>query len=110
MNNLFKYAKNKSFRFELQALFSEQDNGSWAAAVTEFGFAPAWNFYLSDLYNYGVLDTHYPNIGGSYTKNGTRFSLGYGRQRAGLICIGGVCRFVPAATGFSATLTKTFNN
>lgn len=110
MNNLFKYARNKSFRFELQALFSRQDNGSWAAAVTEFGFAPAWNFYLSDLYNYGVLDTHYPNIGGSYTKNGARFSLGYGRQRAGLICVGGVCRFVPAATGFTATLTKTFNN
>lgn len=110
MNNLLKYSKNKSFRFEIQALFSRQDNGSWVAAVTEFGFAPAWNFYLSDLYNYGILDTHYPNAGGSYTKNGARFSLGYGRQRAGLICIGGVCRFVPAATGFTATLTKTFNN
>lgn len=110
LNALYKYSKRNSFRFELQNLFTQQDNGNWFAAVTEFGFAPQWNFFLSDLYNYGVTDTHYPTIGGSYTKSGSRFAISYGRQRAGLFCVGGVCRFVPAATGITATLTTTFNN
>ncbi|MEO7394810.1 MAG: DUF6029 family protein, partial [Chitinophagaceae bacterium] len=110
LNALYKYNKKNSFRFELQNLFTLQDNGNWFAAVTEFGFAPKWNFFLSDLYNYGITDTHYPTIGSSYTKSGSRFSISYGRQRAGLFCVGGVCRFVPAATGITATLTTTFNN
>ena len=109
VNATYKYAKTKSFRFELQHLSTEQDNGNWAAVVTEFSFAPKWIFYLSDLYNYGKTDLHYPVIGGSYSKSGTRFGLSYGRQRAGLFCVGGVCRFVPAASGFTATLTTTFN-
>ncbi len=110
LNTLYTYAKNRSFRFELQNLFTKQDKGNWAAAVAEFGFAPSFNFYVNDLYNYGTENVHYMGVGGSYTKNGSRFALGYGRQRAGLICVGGVCRFVPAATGFTATFTKTFNN
>ena len=110
VNVLYKYRKQKSFRFELQHLFSKQDNGNWVAAVTEFGFAPSWSFFLSDLYNYSVTNIHYPTLGGSYSKNGSRFSLSYGRQRAGLFCVGGICRFVPAATAITATLTTTFNN
>jgi hypothetical protein len=57
-----------------------------------------------------VTDVHYYNFGTSYTQNATRFSLGYGRQRAGLFCVGGVCRFVPASYGFTATLTTSFAN
>jgi hypothetical protein len=109
LNALLKYSKKKAFRFELQHLATKQDKGNWAALLTEFSFAPKWTFYLSDLYNYGKTDTHYATIGGSYTKGGSRFGLSYGRQRAGLFCVGGVCRFVPAATGFTATLTTTFN-
>lgn len=109
-NTIFKYAKKKSLRFQLEHLSTQEDNGNWAAAVAELGFAPNWTFYLSDLYNYGVTDLHYPIVGGSYTSGGTRFSLSYGRQRAGLLCVGGVCRFVPAASGITATLTTTFNN
>lgn len=110
INALYKYAPGKSVRVELQHLYTAQDKKSWAAAVTEFSFAPMWSVYASDLYNYGVTDVHYYNLGGSVMKNGTRFSLGYGRQRAGLLCIGGVCRYVPAASGFTAALTVTFNN
>lgn len=110
LNALYKYSKRNSFRFELQNLFTKQDNGNWFAAVTEFGFAPKWNVFVSDLYNYGETNTHYPTIGGSYTKAGSRFAMSYGRQRAGLFCVGGICRFVPAATGITATLTTTFNN
>ena len=108
LDALIKYAKKKAIRFELQHLATKQDKGNWAAVLTEFSFAPKWTFYCSDLYNYGKTDTHYATIGGSFTKNGTRFGLSYGRQRAGLFCVGGVCRFVPAATGVTATLTTTF--
>jgi hypothetical protein len=34
--------------------------------------------------------------------------MNYGRQRGGLICIGGVCRFVPENTGLTANLTVNF--
>lgn len=109
LNTLIRYARTKTFRLELQHLSTDEDRGNWAAAVTEFSFAPNWNFFLSDLYNYDVTDIHYPTIGGSYTRGGTRFGLSYGRQRAGLLCVGGVCRYVPASTGLTATLTTTFN-
>lgn len=109
-NILYKYAPKKSVRVELQHLYTAEDKGNWAAAVTEFTFAPMWSVYLSDLYNYGKTDVHYYNFGGSVVKDAARFSLAYGRQRAGLFCVGGVCRFVPAASGFTAALTVTFNN
>ena len=110
LNALFRVAKRKAIRIELQHLATRQDKGNWAAMVTEFSFAPKWVFYISDLYNYGLTNIHYPVAGGSYTRGGTRFGLSYGRQRAGLFCAGGVCRYVPAATGITATLTTTFNN
>ena len=110
LNTIFKYANKRALRFELQHLATKEDKGNWAAALTEFTFAPKWSFYVSDLYNYGKTDTHYYNFGGNYTQDGTRFGLSYGRQRAGLFCVGGVCRYVPAATGFTATLATTFNN
>lgn len=109
-NILYKYSPKRSARLELQHLYTAEDRGNWAAAVTEWTFAPMWSVYLSDLYNYGETDTHYYNAGGSVMKDGTRFSLAYGRQRAGLFCVGGVCRYVPSASGFTATLTVTFNN
>lgn len=109
-NILYKYAPRKSVRLELQHLYTAEDKGNWAAAVNEWTFAPKWSVYVSDLYNYGKTDTHYYNVGGSVMSNATRFSLAYGRQRAGLFCVGGVCRYVPAASGLTATLTVTFNN
>ena len=51
---------------------------------------------------------NYYNLGGSYTKGAQRFSLNYGRQRGGLICIGGVCRFVPESTGLTANIVLSF--
>ena len=107
---LYKWAPSKSVRFKLEHLATEQDNGNWASALTELSLRSPWAFFASDLYNYGVTKIHYYNFGASYTKNATRFSLGYGRQRAGLFCVGGVCRFVPASYGFTATLTTSFAN
>lgn len=107
---LYKWAPKKSVRFKLEHLSTKQDNGNWASALTEFSFSSPWAFFASDLYNYDVTKVHYYNVGASYTQNATRFSLGFGRQRAGLFCVGGVCRFVPASYGFTATLTTSFAN
>lgn len=107
-NSTYQFAPQKALRFELQHLFTKNDRGNWAAAVTELSFAPKWIFFLSDLYNYDVTDIHYPTIGGVYTKGGTRLGVTYGRQRAGLFCVGGVCRSVPATSGATVTLSTRF--
>jgi len=62
------------------------------------------------MYNYGNDDkkVHYFNVGTTYTKSSTRMSLSYGRQRGGLLCVGGVCRYVPPSKGITATLSLTF--
>ena len=110
LNTLFKFSNQKSLRVKLEHLDTKQDMGSWASAIAEFSFNSPFAFYLSDLYNYGSTKNHFYNVGASVTKNATRFSLGFGKQRPGLFCVGGVCRFVPAAYGFTATLTTSFGN
>jgi hypothetical protein len=64
------------------------------------------------MYNYGndieSQQTHYYNLGGTFRKGATRVSLNYGRQRGGLVCVGGVCRFVPESTGISLSLSTAF--
>ena len=65
-----------------------------------------------DQYNYGnpvegqKLHYIYGSLG--YIKDATRITLGYGRQRAGLFCVGGVCRFVPASNGLTLSFTHSF--
>jgi hypothetical protein len=108
LNTTYKYNKTKSLRFELQHLYTKKDMGNWAASLLEFNIAPKWSFFISDLYNYGKSNLHYPNIGGVFTKGAHRLGLSYGRQRAGMVCNGGVCRYVPASTGLTITLASTF--
>lgn len=107
---LYKFASKKSIRVKLENLSTEDDQGSWASALTEFSFSSPYAFFISDLYNYGKTNVHYYNFGASVTKKSTRFSLGFGKQRAGLFCVGGICRFVPASYGFTASLTTSFAN
>lgn len=105
----YKYSKNNSVRFELQHLSTKQDNKNWASALMELSFSPRWTAFILDMYNYGSeKKLHYYLVGGSYTRGPSRFILSYGRQRPGLLCVGGVCRLVPAASGLNATLFTTF--
>ncbi len=62
------------------------------------------------MYNYGndLRKIHYYNFGGSYSSGTTRVALNYGRQRGGLLCVGGVCRIVPESTGIGMTLNVSF--
>lgn len=103
------FTGGKSVRMVVQHLWSDQDRKDWVAGVLEYNFNSTLGLYIADSYNYGGEGKiHYYNAGGSYTKGRTRLGLNYGRQRGGLICVGGVCRFVPENTGLSANLTVTF--
>ena len=65
---------------------------------------------LQNMYNYGNNSNkiHYPNLSAGYTKGTNRFALGYGKQRQGINCVGGVCREVPKSNGISLSITSSF--
>jgi hypothetical protein len=110
MGAIYKITSKKSIRTKFEHLSTQQDKKNWVSGLAEVSLSSPYAFYCSDLYNYGDTKNHYYNIGASVTKNSTRFALGFGKQRAGLFCVGGVCRFVPASYGFSAMLTTSFSN
>ncbi len=102
----------KSIRMEGQHLWTKDDQKNWVGGTFEFNASRTLSFYATDIYNYGndIKDdqVHYYNFGGSFSKGATRVALNYGRQRGGLICVGGVCRFVPENTGLSLNLSTAF--
>lgn len=105
----YRLGGGKAVRFELQHLWTQQDRKNWAGSVIEYNFSPRLGVYVADSWNYGGEDEiHYYSVGGSYTKGRTRFALNYGRQRGGLICVGGVCRFVPENTGLTMNIAVNF--
>ena len=124
----YKFNKKHSMRFEAQYLASNDYEGDWVAATIEYNLAPKFSFYVSDMWNcekmqdglYGNyfmdLETyegdhyllHYYQVGASFTHNSFRAQLSYGRNRAGYVCSGGVCRFQPAYTGFNLAMTLSF--
>lgn len=108
----YKINKTNSVRFELQHLYTEQDKKNWAMALVEYSISPNWFFSVFDEYNYGNDDSgqriHYPNVMLGFTKGANRIALGYAKQREGLLCVGGVCRNVPASNGFSLSVTSSF--
>lgn len=104
----YKFNPKYALRAELQYLLSNDYEGDWVAALVEFTIAPHWNVYASEMYNNGVTDKHYYNAGVSWSRNKTRVQLSYGRNRAGYVCSGGVCRYSPAYTGLNLLLTTSF--
>lgn len=108
----YNFSYKTAIRLELQHLYTKEDKKNWAAGTLELSVAPTWSIFASDMYNYGnIIITeryHYYNFGGSFTKGTTRFSASYGRTRGGLLCIGGVCRYVPSSTGFTFTINTAF--
>jgi hypothetical protein len=106
----YRFSSKKSLRAEAQHLWTDDDRKNWIAGMFEMNFSNKVSLFVSDTYNYGneIKKIHYYNFGGSYTKNSTRITLNYGRQRGGLLCVGGVCRFVPESTGFGLSLHTSF--
>lgn len=117
---LWKFTPKQSLRLELQYLYSpfayrgeervidERNNGSWWAVQLEYNLAPRFSVFVSDMYNFEIEKVHYYSVGFSYTKARTRIAMTYGRNRAGYVCSGGVCRQMPGYTGVNLSLTTSF--
>ena len=112
-----KIDSKNSVRAELQYLYSNDYEGDWMAALVEYNMAPSLSIFVSDMYNHQRTETihnrnleklHYYSVGASYTFGRTRAQLSYGRNRAGMICSGGVCRYTPAYTGFNLLISTSF--
>jgi hypothetical protein len=119
----FTYSFNKThtLRIELQHMWSKNDstvasddkkNGNWFAFLAEHSIAPHLYFSIIDQWNYGNANkqyqVHYLKFLVTYIHQTTRISLGFGREAGGIVCLGGVCRFVPISYGFSLSVTTSF--
>lgn len=108
----YRFDNKQALKMEYQQLITKQDEGDWLQVLAEYTFAPKWYFTLADQYNYGNSDKdkklHYPTVSAGYTNGSNRLMISYGKQREGIICVGGVCRNVPASNGLTLTLTSTF--
>jgi hypothetical protein len=109
----YKINKKNTVRTELQHLLNKKDDGSWAMALVEYTVSPHWFFALIDQYNYenprnSLKEVHYVSTSIGYIQNATRIALSYGKQREGFLCVGGVCRQIPASNGFGVSITSTF--
>ena len=108
----YNFTETRSLRFEAEHMWADADKKDWAGATVEFNYNDRLSFYVWDIYNYGNdyadQQTHYYNMGGAYRFGATRIAANYGRQRGGLVCVGGVCRFVPESTGFTLAISTAF--
>jgi hypothetical protein len=108
----YKIKDKKSLQMELQHLLTRQDDGNWALLMFQYTIAPKWFFALADMYNYGneikEKQIHYYTASVGFIKNANRIALTYGKQREGILCVGGVCRNVPAANGVTLSIISSF--
>ncbi|MBP5644277.1 MAG: hypothetical protein J6X10_08655 [Bacteroidales bacterium] len=124
---IYKINRKHSIRMELQHMWDNvgpnetidiehsdyyKKRGNWFAFLLEYTIAPKWFVSVADKYNYGnpLADNrdHYVTGSFGYIKDQTRIAISGGRQSEGLICVGGVCRAVPASSGLSLTITTSF--
>jgi len=114
----YKINAKHAIRVEVQGLIVEKedgkikDKGNWATGLIEYSISPSWFFSFMNQYNYGnpisSKRVNYPIFTCGFIKESTRLTASYGRQRAGLFCVGGVCRFVPASNGLTLSFTQSF--
>ena len=82
--------------------------GDWIMGLVEYNFSSAFFVSVSEQYCYNDGIGNYYNISAGYTRKATRFQIGYGKQREGIVCVGGMCRQVPASNGLTFSLTTSF--
>ncbi len=125
----YKYKSTSAIRFETQGFFGKynygkyahdpngdvnitNNTGSWITELIEWTPSSKWFLIVADQYNYNNPDKakrvhyYYGSIG--YVTGPTRISVSYGRQRQGIFCAGGVCRFVPSSSGLSISISSSF--
>ncbi|MGV6862420.1 MAG: DUF6029 family protein [Putridiphycobacter sp.] len=108
----YKFNRKHSLRTEVQGLFTKRDRGNWVTLLLEYNISPKFFFSVIDQYNYGnhspTQRLHYLTGSAGYLFGSSRFIVSYGRQRAGIFCVGGVCRNVPATNGLTLTFVSSF--
>lgn len=111
-DNQYNFSGSKTIKIEAQHQWADAGFKNWVGGLIEYNFNTNWSIFNSNLYNYGNSDEakkiNYYTFGTSYSKNATRVQLSYGRQRGGLVCIGGVCRFVPESSGLTLNINYSF--
>ena len=108
----YKIKPKHSLRWEVQHMYAQRDFGSWLFLLLEYNLSPNWFFAVGNEWNYGNPDRgrrfHYPGVQAGFNAGGLRITLGYARQREGIVCVGGVCRVFPASNGLTASISATF--
>ena len=124
----YKINKKQSIRLELQGLWEKEvhkgyevdeslkdhykKRGDWLFALLEYSINPHWSFSIADKWNYGnpveEYRDHYFTGNVTYIHDATRVMLSAGRQSEGVVCVGGVCRVVPASSGVTLTVSTSF--
>lgn len=108
----WKVTPKHALRLEAQHLYTKDDKGSWVYGMLEYSITPHWFISVGDQYNYGNsnpdMRLHYYNVAGAYVWNTTRIALNFGKTQEGILCIGGVCRAVPASYGVGLSITTSF--
>lgn len=91
---------------------TKKTTNNWAQALLEYTIGSHWFVAVQDQFNYGNPDLskrfHYYYATAGFVKNANRITLGYGRQRDGIFCVGGVCRRVPSSNGITLSITSSF--
>lgn len=106
---LYKFNRKTSLRSELQHSWSDSNEKNHLYGSAELGLSPRWMIFVNDLFAYSSSNKiHYYNTGFSFSKGHFRTALSYGRNRAGLQCSGGICRYMPAYSGLTLSLSATF--
>jgi hypothetical protein len=113
----WRYKTGKAIRFEGQT-FQTKDTvnaygaKSWVTGLIEWTPSSNWFVVVADQLNYNNADetkrVHYYYGSLIYVSGPTRITLSYGRQRAGIFCAGGVCRFVPSANALTISVSTSF--
>lgn len=117
----YRFSNDFSLHSKIEHLWQTQDstlhepdneNGNWLSGLVETTF---WGSLLTSIaldWNYGnAFDDHqllFYTLNITYLMDASRFSLSYGRSPGGIICVGGICRTVPATNGFYLSLTSSF--
>jgi len=108
----YRLKGESTVRVELQALSTNDDHQDWGQVLVEYTINSHWFVAALDQYNFGNDHTderyHYPYATVGFNKDANRITLSYGKQRAGIFCVGGICRTVPASNGITLTVSSSF--
>ena len=119
----YQFSPKVTLRGEAQYLHTRQDQKDWWFGLLELSVLPNFMFTVSDQFNAHVPmhnadgsaitggktnKVHYITGSVTFTHRAHRLQVSYGKTRAGYNCSGGVCRFVPASKGLTASYSFNF--